>query len=254
MTNINKKLFKVIASCILALTCQITIAGVATEYDELSLVTYESGDDIVGYYRAHENMFSCEFLFMANKSLGAKSSDGTDVLPMKTFDFVPYKDKFSYAQRDPRAEIDGTLYLHDKEIALKTDSPHGGCQSAAGLFNATPGERGASQYSATRQFDAVGIAVSMKKTYFYEKPGVGKRRQYILSGDLVTLISRRNGYSYARYVNPDMAIDETDSRKIVFGWLRSSDLTDPFPASPANELIRSTKKGGKDNDRSHPTR
>jgi hypothetical protein len=248
MTYINKGLFKFIAPCFLALDFHIAIAGTATVYDELNLITYQSGADIVGYYSARENMFSCEFLFMTNKGFGAQSADGTDVLPMKTFDFVPHKSTFSYAQRDPRAEIDGTLYLHDEELALKTERPHGGCQSAAGLFNAAPGERGASQYSATKQFEAVGIAVSMKKTYFYERPGMGKRRQYILSGDLVTLLRRRDGYSYARYVNPDMAIDETDPRKVVFGWLRSDNLTNPFPASPASELTRSAKKKGQDND------
>ncbi|MFM0296840.1 MULTISPECIES: hypothetical protein [Paraburkholderia] len=248
MKNSNRGLFKAIASCFLMLACQIATAGVATTYDELSFVTYQSGEDIVGYYRAQETPFSCGFLFMANRDEGVKSADGTEVLRMKTFDFIPYKGVFSYAQRDPRAEIDGTLYLHDNEIALKTDRPHAGCQSAAGLFNAAPGERGASQYSATERFDAVGIAVSTNKTYFYEKPGIGKRRQYILPGDLVTLLSRREGYSYARYVSPDMSIDETDSRKIVTGWLRNRDLTNPFPASAASESVRTTKIGRQDND------
>ncbi|MDR8395032.1 hypothetical protein NE850_01665 [Paraburkholderia sp. USG1] len=248
MKNSNRIFFIFITLCLIMPFCRMATAGVATTYDELNLVTYQSGQDIVGYYRAHEPPFSCEFLFMANRDHGVKSADGTEALQMKTFDFVPYKNTFSYAQRDPRAEIGGTLYLRDNEIALKTDHPHGGCQSAAGLFNAAPGERGGSQYSATKRFDAVGIAVSVEKSYFYEKPGIGRRRQYILPGDLVTLLSRRNGYSYARYVNPDMAIDETDSRKVVSGWLRNSDLANPFPASPAIELMRSSKKERRDND------
>jgi hypothetical protein len=55
--------------CFFILAYQITLAGVATEYDGLNFVTYQSGDDIFGYYRAHDNAFSCEFLFIANTQL-----------------------------------------------------------------------------------------------------------------------------------------------------------------------------------------
>jgi hypothetical protein len=248
MTNLNKKFLKVISLLFVALACRIATAGVATTYDEMNLVTYRSGNDIVGYYRAHNDMFWCGFLFMANVGIGAKNTGKTDVLHMQTFGFVPFKNTFAYAQRDPRAEITGTLYLRGDEIAIKTDQPQGGCQSAAGLFDAEPGERGASQYSAIKRFDAMGIAVATRKTYFYDRPGAGARRQYILSGDLVTLISRRNGYSYARYVNPDMRIDETAPRKVVSGWLYSGNLMNPFPASPARELMRSKNNGGTHSD------
>jgi hypothetical protein len=232
---------KAILFLLFAMTGRIAAAGVATTYDEMNLVTYRSGDDIVGYYRAHNEVFSCSFLFMANARVGMKEDGETNVLRMQTFNFTPHKNTFAYAQRDPRAEITGTLYLFDNEIAIKTDRPHGGCQSAAGLFNAAPGERGASQYSAAKRFNAIGISISTRKTYFYDRPGAGKRRQYILAGDLVTLLSRRNDYLYARYVNPDMGIDETDPRKVVYGWLRSGDLMNPFPTSPASELRRSKK-------------
>lgn len=212
------------------------LAGVATEYDEINLTTYQSGDDIFGYYLAHDDMFSCGFFFMSNSSVGVKSADGTRVLPLNTFDFVPHKNQFSYEQRDRRAEIGGTLYLHGKELALKTAKPHGGCLSAAGIFNASPGERGANQYTAIKTFDAIGIAVATRKSFFYKKSGLGRQKQYLVAGDIVTLISRRNGYSYVRFVNPDMSIDEDDPRKVTFGWLRDDDLADPFPRSPIPEL------------------
>lgn len=220
------------------LLSKAAISGVATEYDEINLTTYQAGDDIIGYYLAHSEAFSCGFFFMSNLKIGRKSADGTSVLPMKTFDFIPHKNQFSYAQRDPRAEIGGTLYLRGKELALKTDQPHGGCLSAAGIFNAAPGERGASQYTEAKKFDAIGIAVVARKSFLYKSAKIGRQNQYLVAGDIVTLINRRGGFSYARFVNPDMTIDEHDPRKIIFGWINDNDLVSPFPPLPVRELPR----------------
>ncbi|MEM5317848.1 hypothetical protein [Paraburkholderia sp. JHI869] len=239
MRNLNKFIvFFTILCSSLSLSCE-TAAGVATEYDEINLTTYQSDNDFLGYYFARDGAFSCRFFFMTNLSIGvARSADETSVLPMRTFDFVPHESHFSYAQRDPRAEIGGALYLHDKEIALKTDQPHGGCLSAAGIFNAAPGERGASQYTETRKFDAIGIAVVARRSFLHRGAEVGRLGQYLEAGDIVTLINRRNGYSYVRFVNPDMSIEESAPNKITFGWIRDSDLANPFPPSPKRELLR----------------
>ena len=194
MGNLSKFVFFVVLQLILFFL-KSAIAGVATEYDEINLTTYQTGDEILGYYLAHSGTFPCGFFFMSNLKIGRKSADGTSVLPMKTFDFVPHKNQFSYAQRDPRAEIGGRLYLHGKELALKTDQPHGGCLSAAGIFNAAPGERGASQYIEAKKFGAIGIAVVARKSFLYKSAKISRQNQYLVAGDIVTLINRRDGFS-----------------------------------------------------------
>ncbi len=247
MKSLGDRFFR-IALIIFLWSVKVAVAGIAIEYDELSLVTYQDGSEITGYYHARNDTFSCRFLFMADLNIGRKAEDGTSVLRMKTFDSPPHKNLFSYAQRDPRAEIGGTLYLHDDQLALKTDRPHGGCLTAAGFFGAEPGERGAAQYSVARRFDAIGIAVVNKKTFVYAKAGVGRRPQFLLPGDIVILISRQKAYAYVRFVDPDMSIDEGDAKKVTFGWLRDVDLTSPFPRSVTKELQRGRDADGHSHD------
>jgi hypothetical protein len=233
MKNSNKRYIVTAVALLVLVPAKVLFAGEITEYDNLNFITYQSGKNIKGYYRAINGIFSCQFMFMADQDLKSRDETGVVKVPIKTFDFVPHKNAYSYGARDPRSDITGELYLYKGELALKTDSPHGGCRSSAGFFGAEPGERGASRFSATKTYPSLGIGVVARKSFLYENPGNGKQRSYVTAGDYVTLIRNANGFTYVRFVNPDMQIDDDDKRKVTTGWVHSSDLMNPFP--PASQ-------------------
>lgn len=236
MQSSNEFPAKVACAVALLLVGNLSFAGSVVVYDDVNFVTYQSGDDIYGYYRARDEQFSCEFLFIANTGVGSKDADGVEVLKVKTFDFVPHKHAFSYAQRDPRASIDGVLYTSKDGVVLKTDRPHGGCMSAAGGFDALPGTRGAAQFEPVKRLDAIGIGVVIRKSFFYQQAGKGKQQQYVVPGDPVAVLDRHGDYSHVRFVNEDMNVDDGDPKKITIGWIRSMDIADPFPHPVKKEL------------------
>lgn len=239
--NLNRSLKLLVALGSLALASQVAFAGTLTIYSDPDFVTYKSGDDIYGYYNAHQDQFSCGFMFFANSGV-VKNHDyeGVTALKIKTFYISAYKrpgdGTFSYRNRIPAASIDGVLYIGDGAVGLTTDSPQGGCLSVAGIFTAKPGTRGAEQFEPTAEVEAMGIAVISRKTVLHKAPRSGKEVNYLVPGDWVAVLSRKGTYSYVRYVNPNMEIESTDSKKITTGWVRDVDISNPFPISLKAEL------------------
>lgn len=229
MININKIVIGSALTLVIAMFAKISVAGIVTIFDDLNFVTYKSGTELSGFYHSRDGMFSCGFLFHNRDEVILKSEGGVTEVRVMTFDFVPHSPKYTYEQRDPRSDIEGTIYLDGDKVSLKTDSPHGGCQSAAGMFDSSPGERGASTYSEVRSIDAIGIFAVGKKTFLYNGAGSSRSSKYLLPGDLVVAIRRLRGYVFVRFVNPDSQIDESDSKRVATGWVRSADLVDPFP-------------------------
>ncbi|WP_152601910.1 hypothetical protein [Burkholderia paludis] len=239
--NLSKSFKLLITLGTIAFASQVAFAGTLTIYSDPDFVTYKSGKDIYGYYNAYQDQFSCSFMFFANSDI-VKNHDyeGVTSLKSKTFYISAYKrpgdGTFSYKNRNPDASIDGVLYIGDGAVGLTTDSPQGGCLSVAGIFTAKPGTRGAEQFEPTTELKAIGIAVISRKTFLHKSPGSGKEEKYLVPGDWVAVLSRKGAYSYIRYVNPNMMIESTDSKKITTGWVRDLDISNPFPNSLEAEL------------------
>ncbi len=206
-----------------------SVAGVATIFEGLNFVTYQSHDSLNGFYYARSGIFSCGFLFVDVLSSPQKNADSVNLVWVKTFDFVPHVPAYTYDKRDPRSDIDGTVYVAPGSISLKTDSPHAGCQSAAGMFDAPPGERGASVFAEVGKLPASGIFVVGKKAFFYRIENEVKTKEYLLPGSFVLATKKKKGFSFVRYVDPDSQIDDDDPKRVVSGWIRTSSLVNPFP-------------------------
>ncbi|WP_157768597.1 hypothetical protein [Burkholderia ambifaria] len=82
-----------------------------------------------------------------------------------------------------------------------------------------------------KELKAIGIGVASRKTFVYKKAGGAREGRYLVLGDFVAVLAREGNYSYVRYVNPDMMIDDADPKKVTLGWVRSSDISNPFPSS-----------------------
>ncbi|HWT37296.1 MAG TPA: hypothetical protein VN289_13495 [Paraburkholderia sp.] len=243
MKNFTNYIFRFVVTILVSIAPNFAAAGIVTIYDDLSLVVYSNDDEISGYYYARNDQFGCSFFFFSDKTLSDSKTDGANKrLDMLTFDFPPNKLVFTYGQRDPRFDIPGELYLNGNDLTLRTSQPQPGCMSVAGLFDAAPGERGAMVYSAVNKLDAIGIRVVTKRARVYKAPTDKASKGYLLPHDIVVSLNRRGIFEYVRHVNPDMAIDGSDPQKVVTGWVRKSDLENPFPSSPLKELQSSNRK------------
>lgn len=101
-----------------------------------------------------------------------------NVTNIETFAFLFRRPQFKFDQRDKDSDIPGKMFMHGSNLILKTAEPQGGCNGVAGLFNAGPGETGALQYSTTRKINAMGIRIANKKTFFFNKVGIEKRKGF----------------------------------------------------------------------------
>jgi hypothetical protein len=210
-----------LVGCVLGfLLCQSVMAGIIFLYDESRVVTFSNGHKIYGHYVAHNELFYCEFFFMSDGPV----RDSDQIIPIETFDLNYRKNKYTYAQRESDSSIRGKLTRQGPIITISTEKPRGGCQSAAGLFS-----DGGLPYTEVKRMAGLGFGVANRKTFIYQNPDEIRKIGYLLAGDTVAVINRKNGYSYVRYVNPDMLIEDDDKRHITKGWVRSTDLVNPFP-------------------------
>jgi len=208
----------------------LSSAGVASIFDDPYLVTVETGGNIIGYYASENDRFSCTFLFMGNlNKIKNEPSSNFNILNIKTFNIDFYASHYRYSQRDKNWDIPGNLFIRGNELILKTEAPHGGCNSVAGLFNGGPGDAGVVQYSKRKKINAIGIGVVNKKTFFFDKAGSEKRKGFLVVGNIVVILSRRSDYSYVRFTNPSFMI--SNPGETTMGWIKTNDLEDPFPPS-----------------------
>lgn len=203
--------------------CHAVIAGTISLYDESRLVTFTNGREIYGYYSAHNELFYCSFFFVTKKNV--RDSDGE--VPLEAFNIDYENHRYTYTELDRAPFIRGVFSRKGKVVSIRTEKPQAGCQSAAGLFSGD----GGLPYTEVGEISGVGISVVNRKSFIHRSPNSVDRHGYLLPGDAVAVIERKNGYSYIRYVNPDMLIEDDDKRHISAGWVRSADLVDPFPSA-----------------------
>ncbi|MFM0018220.1 hypothetical protein [Paraburkholderia azotifigens] len=216
----SSKLPRLIGSALGFLFYQSAMAGIISLYDESRIITFSNGHKTYGHYAAHNELFYCEFFFMSDGPV----HDSDKTIPIQTFDLNYRKNKYTYSRRESDSSIQGALTKQGSAITITTENPRGGCQSAAGLFS-----DGGVPYTEVKRIAGLGFGVATRKTVIYINPDEIKKRGYLLAGDTVAVIKQKNNYSYVRYVNPDMLIEDDDKRHITTGWVRSTDLVDPFP-------------------------
>lgn len=216
----SNKLFHLLCVVVGFLYMHSAIAGEISLYDESRFVTFSDGKRLYGYYSAHNELFYCKFFFVTKKSV--RIQDG--VFPIETFDLDYRGRKYKYARADLTSSIRGFLSKKRKTITIGTEKPRAGCQGAAGLFS----DDGGLPYTEVGKMRGVGIGVLSSKSRIYRNSDLVGGVGYLSPGDAVVVIKRKNEYSYIRYINPDMLIEDDDKRHITTGWIRSADLVNPF--------------------------
>lgn len=220
----SSEFFSLLCAIFGFLHCHAAIAGTISLYDESRFLTFTKGREIYGYYSAHNELFYCGFFFVAKESV--RDPDGA--VPVETFN-IDYKNhRYTYDQLDRTSFIRGVLSKKGRLVSIRTEKSQAGCQSAAGLFSGD----GGLPYTEVGEISGVGVGVVNRKSFIHRNHNSIDKNSYLLPGDAVAVIERKNDYSYIRYVNPDMLIEDDDKRHVSTGWIRSPDLVDPLP--PAN--------------------
>ncbi|MEM5367434.1 hypothetical protein V4C53_15535 [Paraburkholderia azotifigens] len=219
---ISNKIINVVVLLLLLSFRSPAICGEVSIYDETSVVTLKDGGEIYGFYSAHNERFFCNFFFMSVDKVRARPNG---LIPMETFNLDYHKRQFNYTQRDADSSIKGSLSMNGDKLNIRTNARRPGCDSAAGgLFS-----EGGLPYTEKMKVPGLGIAVATKKTAVYDVAGRSGKHGYLMAGDVVVVLRRTNRYSYIRYFNPDILVEDDDKRKIVTGWILSADLSNPFP-------------------------
>lgn len=231
--NSNKKWLCVV----LAFFCHFCYASSLLVFDSPSLMAIESGNSLRGYYGALEKGVSCMFFFTANTKSTTKTSDGVySILDVKTYALSA--SQFRYVDRDAEWDIPGQLYVMGDQWIIETSLEPPGCGGAVGFFHRGPSDQDATRYYITKKIRAYGIRVVKRKTFFYGKRGhsFAITNGYLTPGDVVGVLTQNGDYSLVRYTNPDFF--NAVPGKVTSGWVRSTDINDPFPQADHLEPIR----------------
>ncbi|ALL68218.1 hypothetical protein K788_00003815 [Paraburkholderia caribensis MBA4] len=210
---------------------QSAFAGEAITFDNPGLNVVLASGRIAGYYTAVEGNKSCDFYFFGSEDYARKDSNGYTVIDIQTF--ATQWEKFTYVERDRDFDIKGHIYrIGDKWIVQTTDEPPG-CGGAVGLFTKGPNDDHPFIYSVKRRFSAVAIRVVSRKTYLYRRSGNSFKKGggYLTEGDNVVALNTEGGFTNVRYTDPNYFSKKPGA--VTVGWVRSSDLLDPFPPTPA---------------------
>jgi hypothetical protein len=225
--NLNKVLTFFVILMIFCLG-RISYASSLLVFDSPSLIVLQSGEKMYGYYAASEKNNSCIFFFTGGGEKHKKTADGIySIVDIKTYALGG--DEYHYEERDVQYDKAGDVYTMGDQWIIQTIGEPPGCGGATGFFHLDPYEHDAFRYYVTKRIPAIGIRIVSNKSFFYDARGVQfvKRKGYVTSGDVVAVLKESGGFSYVRYTDPDYF--SQDPGRITSGWVRSVDLTDPFP-------------------------
>jgi len=198
-------------------------------FDNDNLIALESNGQLYGYYGAVEKNKSCMFLFVGH-SLSVEDVGATPMIEkIKTFGFE--LGKYSYIDRYKPADIDGTITITGGEWIVQTEEEPPGCGGSVGVFHSSPFNSHQFRYNVTTKISALSIRIATKKSSFFKRKNklLLKTKSYITEGDVVAVLKQEGGFSYIRYTDPDYFTPI--SQRVTTGWIRTSDLEDPFPPS-----------------------
>lgn len=224
--NLNKPIYMLLLT---ALSSSAS-AGNLVIFDNPGIVAYESGGRISGFYREADDRRSCYFLFYQdNKKSRTELVDGYLKQRINTFELNYGNNKLAFNNKPTNSDSRGHIYIKDSTWVISTDEEPGGCGFQVGGFMHPPQDQSTNTYVTEKSIPAMGIRVINRKSYFYDKNGetFAKRNRYLTPGDAVVLFQENGAFSFVRFSDPRS--DKTTYGKLATGWLRSSDLVDPFP-------------------------
>lgn len=199
-------------------------------FDSPNMVILTSAERSIGYYGAVEGDKNCEFFFFETEKPSAM--DGDDLkISLSSFSFTFPPKSYEYKDRDKRFDSKGELYGLQNQRVVRIENPEPGCIGwAVGAFKKKPSDKDAVRYTIASRSEALSIRVVAKKAFLYKKAGArfDRTRAYLVTGDVIVVLATSSTYSHVRYTNPDSA-----KGQVTFGWLRSSEIVNPFP--PANK-------------------
>jgi hypothetical protein len=220
--------------CLLIILVALSFPGLvdAAElliFDYPNMMMLRNGKKLTGYYGAVEGDKNCEFFFVQTEKLSAME-EGYLRGGVSSFSFAFPPESYRYNDRDKRFDSVGEVYeLQDQRI-VRIDNPEPGCVGwAVGSFGKKPGDKDAIRYTIESRIEAVGIRVVSHKAILYKKDGArfDRTHAYLVTGDVVVVLATSSLYAHVRYTDPNSAREG----RVITGWLRSSDLVDPFPAA-----------------------
>ncbi|WP_165987532.1 hypothetical protein [Caballeronia sp. SBC1] len=169
------------------------------------------------------------FLFVGQSPRIGNSGATTIIEKIKTFGFE--FGKYSYADRYKPADIDGTIAITGGEWIVQAEEEPPGCGGSVGVFHSSPFNSHQFRYNVTTKISGLSIRIATKKSSIFKKRNklLLKTKSYITEGDVVAVLQQEGNFSYIRYTNPDYF--SPISQRVTTGWVRTSDLEDPFPPS-----------------------
>ena len=227
MINISK-FGRLCLLALAALACNSAVSAEAFIFDNPFLVAIRSGNNIYGYYDSKDERFSCSFLFSGVNKF-KKNDKFSDQIKIETYSFDFQRSSFSYKDRDKLFDVPGDLFIKSGKWVIRTEKPQGACNGIGADFGKAPDDPAVTQFSVEKQIDVIGIGIGIanKKTFVHRKPGAGKENRFLLRGDIALVISKRGGYTYFRFANPNLVSSTRDP--VITGWIRSADLSNPLP-------------------------
>ncbi|MBP0590014.1 hypothetical protein J8I87_09825 [Paraburkholderia sp. LEh10] len=98
-----------------------------------------------------------------------------------------------------------------------------------GTFTFDPNDFRSVSYYVQQEIPAIGIALAKRKTNFfdYQNGTYVARKGYLAKWNAVIILQIRDQFSLVRFVNPHTNVENFG--RVTTGWVRSSDLVNPFP-------------------------
>ncbi len=226
----SSKIFSFAALLIISFFCGVSHASSLLVFDSPSLIVIRSGNTLYGYYGAIEKNNSCMFFFAGSSESHKKTKDDVySILDVETYALD--STQYHYNQRDKQYDRPGKIYILGDQWIIQTAGEPPGCGGATGFFHLDPYKLDAFRYYVSNRIPAVGIRVATKRTSFYEKRGAlfSKRKSYITPGDVVAVLTVSGDFAFVRYTDPDY-FNPVPGR-VTTGWVRTSNLENPFPPS-----------------------
>ncbi|WP_124619358.1 hypothetical protein [Burkholderia contaminans] len=211
---------------LVSLSMRATFAGEAIIFDHPGLIGFRNGSSVSGLYDSRNAKFSCSFLFTEDRGKSRSANIG-DYIDTPLLTFVLGEKSPIFANRDKTFDIKANLYRRDDEWVIQTESGQAGCENATGTFIFDPKDYRSVTYRVTQEVPAIGIRIARSKTTLYDNRD-GKfvaRKSYLVYGDGVVSLKTQGDFSYIRYVGTGPKFEG----RVTFGWVRTGDLTDPFP-------------------------
>jgi hypothetical protein len=183
-------------------------AGSSGHYESLLIGVDENSRVVTGYFeestgwneRTQSPQFTCAF-FLFGKLEG-------DLYPITTW--YPGLDVGEPIRGQLKfLTVDGVLKAH-----VKLEQDPGGCGMAHSFMRDGGGDE--FPLSTPGKWSSVRV-VSAKRAFFHQRPDPGtKGRAYVVRENIVRVFKIQNGWVEAEFTS--------DTRKIVRGWLKESDL------------------------------